>query len=152
MEDAKGKVLTRLQNQCAKKECCSSDVLAKALKALDGDMDAAREILASLVKDSYVDDFRYASAFARDKASLAGWGPVKIRFVLAAKKIDRDTVDRALEEVDPQKADDRLERLMAAKKKTLEGDPQIKLKLIKFALTRGYGYDKVASVTEKLLK
>lgn len=152
MEDAKGKVLARLQNQCAKKECCSSDVLAKALKALDGDMDAAREILASLVKDSYVDDFRYASAFARDKASLAGWGPVKIRFVLAAKKIDRDTVDRALEEVDPQKADDRLERLMAAKKKTLEGDPQIKLKLIKFALTRGYGYDKVASVTEKLLK
>lgn len=152
MEDAKGKVLTRLQNQCAKKECCSSDVLAKALKALDGDMDAAREILASLVKDSYVDDFRYASAFARDKASLVGWGPVKIRFALAAKKIDRETVDRALEEVDPQKADDRLERLVAAKKKTLEGDPQIKLKLIKFALTRGYGYDKVASVTEKLLK
>lgn len=152
MEDAKGKVLTRLQNQCAKKECCSSDVLAKALKALDGDMDAAREILASLVKDSYVDDFRYASAFARDKASLAGWGPVKIRFALAAKKIDRETVDRALEEVDPQKADDRLERLVAAKKKTLEGDPQIKLKLIKFALARGYGYDKVASVIEKLLK
>ena len=38
---------------------------------------------------------------------------------------------------------DKLEKLMAAKRKSLEGDPQIKLKLIKYALTRGYEYDEI---------
>lgn len=152
MDDASKKVLSRLQNQCSRKECCSSDILSKAVTALDGDPDSAMEVLASLIKDGYVDDFRYASAFARDKASLAGWGPVKIRYALSRKRIDRSVIDRALLEIEPERADDRLQGLMAAKKKTLEGDPQIKLKLIKFALSRGYEYDKVAPVVEQLMK
>ena len=44
----------------------------KALKAMDGDGDAAEQIVASLVSDRFVDDLRYASAFAREKASISG--------------------------------------------------------------------------------
>ena len=48
------KVLGHLQAQCSRKECCSADMRAKALKAMDGDEDAAQQIVASLVSDRFV--------------------------------------------------------------------------------------------------
>ena len=84
------KVLSRLQMQCSKREYCSRDIMQKALKAMEGDAEAAGRILEELRKDRFVDDLRYAAAFAREKSRLTGWGPVKISFALAAKGIDRD--------------------------------------------------------------
>ena len=143
MDEAATRVLKSLQAQCSRRECCSPDVMRKALKALDGDAARAEEVLGSLIADGFVDDARYAGAFAREKSALTGWGPVKIRFALAAKGIDKAVVDAALDSVDREDASGRLERLMAAKAKTLEGDPQARLKLIKYALSRGYEYNEV---------
>ena len=142
------KVLSSLQRQCARREYCSEDIRQKALKALDGDAQAASEMLEALLADGYVSDLRHASAYAREKAAIGGWGPIKIRYALRAKKISSETINEALQEIDCSAADARLERLIQAKKKSLEGDPQMKLKLIKFALSRGYEYDKVASLLD----
>lgn len=161
--DLAAAVRGRLEAQCAKREYCVSDVRAKAAKALS---EAARKageepddirsdadaIVSKLIADGYVSDLRYASAFAREKASLTGWGPVKIRFALSAKGISREVIDSALGEIDSDKADGRLERLLAAKARTLEGDPQAKLKLLKFALSRGYEYDAVSAAVDAALK
>ena len=143
MNEQAGKVLSRLQAQCSKREYCSGDVLAKALKALDGNAALAGEVLDSLVADGFVSDARYASAFAREKAQLDGWGPIKIRHALALKGISREVADTALLEIDEPAADSRLERLMAAKAKLLQGDPQARLKLIRYALSRGYEYNQI---------
>ena len=149
MEEKTKKVLNRLEGQCSKREYCSTDVYAKALKGLEGDAEAAREVLESLLADGFVSDLRYATAFAREKSSLTGWGPIKIRYALLAKKIDPATIDEALSETDDDKARQKLERLIEAKRKTLEGDPQMKLKLIRFALSRGYDYDKIKDLISK---
>lgn len=143
MDEAQKKILGKLQALCSKRECCSSDVRAKALKALEGDAVRAGEVLDSLIADKYVDDLRYASAFAREKAHLGGWGPVKIKFALAGKGIDREVISEALEEIDPEASGTKLQSLLAAKARTLEGDPQARLKLIKFALSRGYEYNEI---------
>ena len=143
MEEKKQRIYSSLENLCAKREYCTSDICKKALDRLDGDSAAAEELVAKLVAEGFVSDLRYASAFAREKASLTGWGPVKIRFALGAKHISRDVIDEALGEIDTEKAGARLERLLETKRRSLEGDPQIRLKLIKFALSRGYDYDTV---------
>ena len=98
------KMLDRLQTQCVKREYCRSDIFRKALTAFDGDQDAAERLVASLVEDRFVDDSRYAAAFAREKARLSGWGPVKISFALTAKGISKAVVSEALKEVDPDEA------------------------------------------------
>ena len=67
------KVLERLQRQCVRSEQCTADVRRKALKALEGDSEAAERVLKALVKDRFVDDGRYSAAYAREKASLQGW-------------------------------------------------------------------------------
>jgi len=142
--------LSRLQKRCSKAEYCSSDVYRKALKALDGDAETAARVLAALVEEKYVDDVRYAGAFAREKAGLQGWGPIKIRFKLRSKGISEDAIAAALEEVEPGRAADKLERLLAAKARTLEGDPQFRLKMLKFGLSRGYEYAAVEEALKKI--
>ena len=143
MDSEQKKVLDRLEAQCSKREYCVSDVRLKAFKALDGDTARAAEVVDSLVADRFVDDARFAGAFAREKSALTGWGAVKIRYALRAKGVAQETIEEALQEIDGGKAADKLSRLMESKRKSLEGDPQMKLKLIKYALSRGYEYDEI---------
>lgn len=144
------KVYASLARLCSKREYCSSDMRKKALERLQGDRAAAEEMVALLVEERYVDDLRYASAFAREKSALTGWGPAKIRFALAAKGIARGIADEALGQVDDEKAAEMLRRLLESKWKTLKEDPQGKLKLIKFALSRGYDYEDVRLFVDDL--
>lgn len=158
MDEFAAKVLARLQNRCARVECCSYDIRKKAEVAFSetADENIVEEIMESLQREGYVNDLRYASAFAREKASLTGWGPVKIRFALAAKRIPDDIIRQALEELDDNASDKRLRSLLAAKWKNLTGpDGQVsqdaKLKLLKYALGRGYEYDVVRHVVESVI-
>ena len=152
MDDKKVKVTDRLRGLCSRREYCVEDVRQKALKALDGDVVAAAEVVETLVKEKYVDDLRYASAFARDKASIQGWGEVKIRYMLSAKKISREVIDQALAEIDAERASSKLRKLLEAKLKSLRDGPQRRLKLLRFALGRGYSYEEVNDLVNQLIK
>lgn len=145
------KVLGRLQTQCSKREYCSSEILAKAVKLLEGDSEAAAQVLESLVADKYVSDLRYASAFAREKSSIQGWGKVKIAYMLSAKGISRETINEAFGEIDTDSAARKLENVIRVKYRLLADDPQCKIKLLKFALGRGYSYDEVRSVVDSVM-
>ena len=146
------KLLERYERQCARMESCSGDIRRKALKALDGDAEAAEKIVASLVADGFVDDRRYAGAFVREKSALQGWGEAKLKYMLAAKGISREIIADALTEIDAEKASAKLERLLQAKARTLEGDPAFRLKLLKFGLSRGYDYDTVDAAVRTILQ
>ncbi len=144
-------VTERLRMRCSRREYCTGDVFSKALKALEGDREAASQIVETLVRDRYVDDFRYACAYARDKSSISGWGASKIKYMLAAKGVARDVIEKALLEVDTDKAGMRLEKLLKTKSAALRNDPQIRMKLLRFALGRGYSYDEASSVISNIL-
>lgn len=124
---------------------------AAASAADMGDM-----IISSLKKDGYLSDLRYAAAFARDRSSISGWGSAKIRYALAAKGLDRDTVSAALEQIDESRASSRLEKLLETKYRSLasssdkESVYRLRDRLIRFALGRGYSYDDVLPVVDRL--
>ncbi|MCR4859513.1 MAG: RecX family transcriptional regulator [Bacteroidales bacterium] len=152
MEEKRKKVLDALEAQCAKREYCTADIRRKALERLDYDAAAAEEVVSALLEGGFVDDRRYASAYAREKSSLSGWGPVKIRTTLLARGVDRDAVLAALGEIDPERAAAKLEKVLEAKWKTLSDDPQGRLKLIRFALSRGYDYEPVKPLVERITR
>lgn len=132
-------VLSRMQALCSRREYCAREIADKIRKNVpEMTPQDVEDIIASLKEDKFLDDLRYASAFARDKSSIQGWGPVKIRYMLSSKGIPPAVISDALEEIDTQKASLKLEKMLEAKARTLEGDPQKKYKLIKFALSRGY--------------
>ena len=145
------KVADRMMALCSRREYCRKDILKKVMTALDGDVAKAQEVVGKLVEERYVDDRRYAAAFARDKASIAGWGAAKIRYMLAAKGVDREIIASALEEVDVSRADARLEKLMENKARSLKDDPQRRIKLLRFGVGRGYAYEEVSSMIDRIL-
>ncbi|MGN1210529.1 MAG: regulatory protein RecX [Candidatus Cryptobacteroides sp.] len=153
----KDRLLNRFRNSCSRREMCSGDILSKAAEALakageDEECIAASagEILTELKKDGYVDDLRYACAFVRDKSALTGWGCIKIRFALQAKKIEREIIDEALLSADPSRSKEKMTRLAEAKAHSLVDDPAMKLKLLRFLLGRGYSYQEAAPVVEQI--
>ena len=72
------------------------------------DVEAA---VTELLEFGYVDDARYAQMFAQDKRTLEEWGSDRIRRSLRERGVDRDLIDAALAEADPEK--DELSRAMA---------------------------------------
>ena len=170
-------VLDRMRRLCSRREYCASDIRQKVLRLLQSgnvsisaETDAdefAESVISSLVSDSYLSDLRYSIAFARDKSSLSGWGATKIRYALAAKGIDSETISSALAEIDADKASDRLAKLLAVKYKSLISSAgrssfpaqddasaayQLRQKLVRFALGRGYSYDDISSAIDALMK
>ncbi len=146
------KVADRLRGLCSRREYPASDVLKKAVVALDGDREEAEKVIAQLIEEKYIDDSRYAAAYARDKASIAGWGEVKIRHMLMAKGISPEIIADSLDEIDEMKAGQKLRRMLEVKARSLKDDPQKKLKLLRFALGRGYTYDEVVGIVDGLLR
>ena len=121
------------------------------MKGLEGDKEAADKVVAKLVEEKYVDDRRYSEAYAREKSAISGWGLVKIKYMLSAKGISKEVISQALAEIDTDKADARLEKLLENKFRTLKDDPQWKLKLLRFALGRGYSYEEVNEQIQALM-
>lgn len=135
--------MDKMRRLCSRREYCVSDIRTKLMKELEGDVQKVESALTKLKEEKYVDDLRYATAFARDKAAISGWGATKIRYMLSAKGVAKDVISEALNEVDEGKASSRLKKLLENKYKSLKDDPQWKIKLLRFALGRGYSYDEV---------
>ena len=152
MDERAKQVFDALAAQCAKREYCSADIRRKALERLAYDAAAADEIVGALACEGYVDDRRYAAAYAREKSALSGWGPVKIRSTLLARGVAREAVREALEEIDPERAAAKLGKVLETKWRSLAEDPQGRLKLIRYALSRGYDYETVRPLVERITR
>ena len=113
----------RLARLCSVREYCKSDILRKIASASAENIDA-QEIFSQLCAEKYLDERRYAAAFARDKSALQGWGARKIRAALAAKGVEKEAVDYGLEQIEPEKAARKMRSVLEAKYKSLKGEPQ----------------------------
>ena len=145
------KVADKMRRLCSRREYCVSDIRKKLMTQLEGNTAEVGEILEHLITEKYVDDLRYASAYARDKSSISGWGATKIRYMLSAKGVSPDVISQALEEIDSSMAQMRLDKLMESKFKSLKDDPQCRFKMLRFGLGRGYAYDDIASVIDEFI-
>ena len=148
--DEKTRMLGRMMRLCAGRECCRSEIRRKLSELPAADV---QDILDTLCREGYLDDARYARAFAHDKSALQGWGSLKIRLALQQKQIDADVIATALESIDLPAADARMEQLLRAKWKALarEEDPARKeARFFRYALGRGYGYEEIKRIYDYL--
>ena len=71
---------------CSSSEHCIADIREKLSRWGIGEPDA-RTIVERLVQERFIDEGRYAIAFAKDKFRFSGWGRIKIRYALQQKRI-----------------------------------------------------------------
>lgn len=141
------KAVERLENLCMRAEHCTYEVRQK-LYRWKINPEAGEKIISHLVKQRFVDDQRFARAFVNDKARFAGWGPRKIYMALIVKRINSETINQALAEVDDALFDNKLIELLQTKSKSLTEPNSFegRTKLFRYGVSRGFAPDKVSSV------
>ena len=127
---------------CAQAEHCQQEMRDK-MRRWELDETVQNRIIARLVKERYVDDERYARAFVKDKIRYNKWGRRKVQQALWMKRIDADIQQRVLDEIDEKEYLDVLRPLLKQKRKSIkaESDYELNQKLLRFALSRGFGFD-----------
>jgi regulatory protein len=114
---------------------------------------AANEIIAKLIEDGFLNEERFAKAFAGGKFRMKGWGKKKIEMELRKKGVSTYSIQKAIrEEIDPADYEKTLNRLMQKKWTSIKG--QGITIYVKQAKTRQYflsrGFEN--AVISKLLK
>ena len=127
---------------CAQAEHCQQEMRDK-MRRWELDETVQNRIIDRLIKERYIDDERYARAFVKDKIRYNKWGRRKVQQALWLKRIDADIQQQVLDEIDEKEYLDVLRPLLKQKRKSIkaESDYELNQKLLRFALSRGFGFD-----------
>jgi regulatory protein len=93
--------LLKAANYCAYQERCHKEVLDKLSEWGVWGIDA-QEILLTLIEQNYLNEERFAIAFAGGKFRVKHWGKVKIKLELKQKDISEYCLNKALNEISDQ--------------------------------------------------
>lgn len=139
--------LARMEDLCARSEQSSFEI-RKKLTNMRMPASTINKIVESLVDRRYIDDRRYAVAFARDKYRFSRWGRLKIKRALLLGHISSVFIDEALEEIDETSYLEILTGLLRAKARTIkEGNTfEGRTKLYRFAIARGFESQLIAAI------
>jgi regulatory protein len=99
--------------------------------------------MQALVDQGHLDDLRFARLFVQDKRELDEWGADRIRRTLLARGVDRDVVESALVENEPE-ADGEIERALAVLRRRFPspaGDRRERERALGMLLRKGYDTD-----------
>ena len=132
-------ILTKAMQICSRKELCASDVETKLESCGTAKVDA-HKILNILLKENFINEERYAKAFVNDKFKYNKWGKIKIASHLKAKRIPSAIISLALDSIDNDQYIKTIEALLKSHKKSIKAknDYELKAKLIRFGLSRGF--------------
>ncbi|MDE5849243.1 MAG: RecX family transcriptional regulator [Muribaculaceae bacterium] len=145
-------MLVRMAGLCAAAEQCASDIRNKILKQ-GFSAEQAESMVEYLKKNKYLDDNRYARAYAVDKVRFSGWGRMKVRMGLRAKGMGDAVISQALEYIPVSDYDEALSKVMAAKAKNLDlKDVKDLQKLYRHLSSRGFESNLIVSAMRKMMK
>ncbi|HWK59000.1 MAG TPA: RecX family transcriptional regulator [Parapedobacter sp.] len=98
------------------------------------------QVIADLITEGFLNEERFALAYASGKFRMNGWGKHKIKQGLTQKAISAPLIKAALNSLDEQEYREKLLNLLRAKARLeKEKDPyKRKNKLVRYALGKGY--------------
>jgi len=147
----KEQALQKLKQYCAYQERCHREVKEKlyALGVWKRDHD---EIIATLIEENYLNEERFAIAYAGGKFRIKGWGRVKIKYELKQKRVSEYCIKKALKQIDESNYIDKLTKLAIEKYQSLKGEQYLirKKKTIDYLVGRGFELDLINFVISEL--
>lgn len=115
---------------CAYQERSQQEVRDK-LYTLKVQRDDIENIIAKLVQDNFINEERFAIAYAGGKFRTKQWGKIKIKMMLQQKQVSSFCITKALNEISKDDYLQTLQQLItAAEIKIEEKNPQVKKQLI----------------------
>ncbi len=145
--------LTKIESWCAYQERCQQEVRDK-LYSWGLYPDAVENIIGELISRNFVNEERFAIAYAGGKFRIKKWGKQKIKMELKRRKISDVLIRKALKEIGADDYEETLENSLAKKwKSEKEKHPlKKKMKVMRYMMSRGYETDAVSHAISKYTK
>ncbi|HEU4717507.1 MAG TPA: regulatory protein RecX [Bacteroidia bacterium] len=142
--------LVKAEAWCAFQERCQQEARDK-LYSWGLHRDEVENIISELISRGFLNEERFARAYAGGKFRIKKWGRVKIMIELKRRKISDYCLRKAMEEIDEDDYLRVLKKIIADKMRTeKEKNPlKKKLKVMRYAVSRGYENDLVRGIMEE---
>lgn len=98
-------------------------------------------LLTRLIEENYLNEERYAIAFAGGKFRMKQWGRVKIKYELQQNRVSAYCIKKAIAAIDEDDYQNTLQKLATAKLATLKSEKNIfvkKTKLRNYLMQKGF--------------
>lgn len=145
----KEQALQKLKHYCSYQERCHHEVKQKLydLGVWKKDHD---EIISTLIEEGYLNEERFAIAFAGGRWRMKQWGRVKIKYELKQRQVNEYSVKKALKQITEEEYLKVLKELADEKYDSLKGEQYLvrKKKTIDYLLQRGFEMELVKEVLE----
>ena len=143
--------LLKLTTLCTQAEHCSQEMLDK-MKKWELSEEAIARNMEFLTQKKFVDDERFARFFINDKIKYNKWGRRKVEQALWMKHIPKEISDPIFEEIEDGLYMETLLPLIKSKYKTIKAknDYERSMKLIRFAMGRGFSIDLIHKCIDKM--
>jgi regulatory protein len=106
-------------------------------------------LLSELIETDYLNEERFAIAFAGGKFRMKQWGKIKIKYELKQKQVSEYCIKKALASIDNNAYGKTLSKLCAEKLKLLKGEKNLfsrKSKLQNYLLQKGFERELIMGV------
>lgn len=98
-------------------------------------------LLTRLIEENYLNEERYAIAFAGGKFRMKQWGRVKIKYELQQNRVSTYCIKKAMTAIDEDDYQNTLQKLATAKLATLKSEKNIfvkKTRLRNYLMQKGF--------------
>ena len=131
--------LLKARKYCAYQERSQQEVRDK-LYDLGLHKNEVEQAIAILIEENFLNEQRFAVAFAGGKFRINKWGKVKIKGALKAKKISDYCIRHALSQIQPSDYQKMVLKVIEARKRKLKETDPVKLNylLAQYAVGRGF--------------
>lgn len=145
--------LHRAAAYCSQAEHCTFELTTK-FNRWEVPVDEQRKILEYLKKENYLNNERYAIAFARDKFRYNKWGKIRLRMEMQRKELSADDIANALSVLDEDAYQQQATELATAKLKSLKYKDSYERdgKLYRFLAGRGFESDVIRQAIQSACK
>ena len=145
-------ILKKAANFCVYQER-TQDEVRKRLRDWKVFGEEAEEIIAWLITENYINEERFAKAFAGGKFRVKKWGKLKIEAELKARKISKYNLESALKEIPKDDYNETLASLILKKSDEIKLEPNFlkrKQKLFNYLISKGFESNLVLEVMKKI--
>ena len=142
----------KIRHYCAYQERSHAEVKHKlyefGLNKADSEM-----LLSNLIEENYLNEERFAVAFAGGHFRMKQWGKTKIRYELKQKQVSEYCIKKGLAAIDDEAYEKTFVKLAEEKMQTLKSEKNIfvkKTKLRNYLSGKGYEFELIGTFLKSI--
>ena len=140
-----GQALQNIKQFCAYQDRSHSEAKER-LYSFGLNTTEVENIVSELIQEDYLNEERFARAFARGKFRMKKWGKVKIKYELKHRQVSEYCINKGLSEIDEDEYQKTLSKLADEKFRMLRTEKNMytkKKKALTYLLQKGFERDLV---------